>query len=140
MTLVSTVSAPQPASSKTAAPAGRGIANTAANTRAPAIVLHPFMTPPPPGPHEARALLTSSRELALHSAPHARRARSIPRLRARRPRPRLRLQLPRPADPLDPRRAHQGGPRPHRRADRLPLRDGLRRLLRDLRHPARPAG
>src|SRR5690349_1383355 len=98
---------PQPASSSTAAPAGRVLAITVTNARAPTIVLHPFMTPPPPGPHEARRLLTSSRRVALHSAPHAPRA-SVPRLRARRPRRRLRLQLPRPADPLDPCRAHQG--------------------------------
>ena len=69
-----------------------------------------------------------------------RRGRGALRLvRAGRARARLRLQLRRPADPLDPRAGDQSRHRALRLGDRLPLRHGLRGLLRDLRHSARPA-
>ena len=53
---------------------------------------------------------------------------------------RLRPQLPRPPDPLDPRRAHQGRSAADATPDRLPLRHRVRRLLRAVRHSARPPG
>jgi len=68
------------------------------------------------------------------------RRRALQLVRAGRPRPRLYLQLHRPADHVDPGRGHKGRPRRRRCGDRLPLRHRLRRLLRPLRNPARPAG
>ena len=53
---------------------------------------------------------------------------------------RLHLQLHRPPDRLHPRGKHQGRPQARRRADRLPLRHGLRGLLCLVRDSARAAG